>query len=85
MQVLSVNRAPTADCINVEIGYEENLAVALPSEVKATQQAIQLIQFLMPLTKRIIKATLCLSEEDAETHRRRRGGPTSVARGNRGD
>lgn len=66
MQVLSVNRAPTADCINVEIGYEENLAVALPSELKATQQAIQLIQFLMPMTKRIIKATLCLSEEEYE-------------------
>jgi len=66
MQVLSVNRAPTGDCINVEVGYEENLAVALPGELKAAQQAIQLIQSLMPMTKRIIKATLCFSEEEYE-------------------
>ena len=69
MQVLSVNRAPTGDCINVEVGYEENLAVALPGEKamqQAVQQAIQLVQSLMPLTRRVIKATLCFSEEEYE-------------------
>jgi hypothetical protein len=74
MQVLSVHRPPTADCINVEVGYEESLAVALPGGEKATQQAIrhaiQLVQSLMPLTRRVIKATLCLSEEEYEILRK---------------
>ena len=70
MQVLSVNRSPTGDCINVEVGYEENLVAALPGGEKASQQAvyqaIQLVQSIMPLTRRVIKATLCLSEEEYE-------------------
>lgn len=40
--------------------------MALPSELKAAQQAMQLIQSLMPMVKRIIKAALCLSEEEYE-------------------
>ncbi len=67
MQVLSVHQ--THNCINVEIGYEENLVAALTGEKavqQAVQQTIQLIQSLMPMSKRIIKATLCLSEEEYE-------------------
>ena len=71
MQVLGVNRSPS-DCINVEIGYEEPLTVALPGEKmhQAVLQAMQLIQSLMSpamLTRRVIKAMLCLSEEEYET------------------
>jgi hypothetical protein len=50
----------------VEIGYEESLVIALPAELKAAQPAIQLIQSLMPTTKRVTKATLCLSDEEYE-------------------
>ena len=72
MQVLGVNRSPS-DCINVEIGYEESLTMALPGEKsmhQAVLQAIQLVQSLMSptmLTRRVIKAMLCLSEEEYET------------------
>jgi len=64
MQVLSISRLH--DCINVEIGYEESLIPVVPGELKAAQPAIQLIQSLMPMTKRVTKATLCLSEEEYE-------------------
>ncbi len=64
MQVLSITKLH--DCINVEIGYEESLVIALPAELKAAQPAIQLIQSLMPTTKRVTKATLCLSDEEYE-------------------
>jgi hypothetical protein len=70
MQVLGVNRPPSADCINVEIGYDESLVATLPGGDRPTQQAIQqaiqLVQSLMPLTRRVIKVTLCLSEEEYE-------------------
>ncbi len=70
VQVLSVSKPPSADCINVEVGYEENLVATLPGGDKpiqqAIQQAMQLIYSLTPLTKRVIKATLCLSEEEYE-------------------
>jgi hypothetical protein len=70
MQVLSVNRPPTADCISIEIGYDESLVVASPEGNKpmqqAIQQAIQLVQSLMPVRRRVIKATLCLSDEEYE-------------------
>jgi len=70
MQVLSVNRALSTECINVEIGYEEDLMAAMPAmpaeSAKAVQQALQLLQSLMPTTKRVTKVTLCLSEEEYE-------------------
>jgi len=64
MQVLSTNKLH--DCISVEIGYEESLVPVIPTELKAAQSAIQLIQSLMPTTRRITKATLCLSDEEYE-------------------
>jgi hypothetical protein len=72
MQVLSVSRLPSTDCVNVEVGYEENLAAALSGGATqyAIQQAIQLVQSIMPLTRRVIKATLCLSEEEYEILRK---------------
>ena len=71
MQVLSVYRAPSSDCINVDVGYEEPLMPTLPGEKplqQAVQQALQLIQYLMPtsMTRKVIKATLCLSDEEYE-------------------
>jgi len=71
MQVLSVYRAPSSDCINVDVGYEESLMSTLPGEKplqQAVQQALQLIQYLMPtsVTRKVIKATLCLSDEEYE-------------------
>ena len=48
----------------MEVGYEESLAPVVPGKV--AQQAIQLIRSLMPMTKRVTKATLCLSEEEYE-------------------
>ena len=64
MQVLSTNKLH--DCISVEIGYEESLVPVIPTELKVAQPAIQLIQSLMPTTRRITKATLCLSDEEYE-------------------
>jgi hypothetical protein len=64
MQVLSITKLH--DCTSVEIGYEESLVPVLPAELKAAQPAIQLIQSLMPTTKRVTKATLCLSDEEYE-------------------
>jgi hypothetical protein len=71
MQVLSVYRAPSSDCIYVDVGYEESLSVALPGETaRHIQQAVQLIQSLMPSlipqTRKVVKATLCLSDEEYE-------------------
>ncbi len=70
MQVLSVYRTPS-DCINVDIGYEESLVYALPEGKpmqQAIQQVLQLVQSLtsMPSTRRVVKATLCLSDEEYE-------------------
>jgi hypothetical protein len=70
MQVLSVYKS--SDCINVEVGYEESLVSALPGVEKPLQQAVQhtlqLLQYLMPssTTRKVIKATLCLSDEEYE-------------------
>ncbi len=70
MQVLSVYRSPSANCINVDIGYEELLTAMSAREENPVQQAIQqVIQLFYPhmsTTKRVIKATLCLSEEEYE-------------------
>ncbi|MFZ8812207.1 MAG: arcadin 1 [Pyrobaculum sp.] len=75
MQVLSVYRAPSSDCINVDVGYEESLMPVLGGEKpmqQAVQQALQLVQYLMPssTTRKVIKATLCLSDEEYEVLRK---------------
>jgi hypothetical protein len=74
MQVLSVHRSSTDNCILVGVGYDEPLTVALPGEEKAIQnviqQAMQFVQSLMPLlmpqTRKVVKATLCLTDEEYE-------------------
>jgi hypothetical protein len=63
MYVLSVNKS--GDCVNVEIGYEEDATVNTLHEVgKAVYQVMQLIY---PMKRRITKAVICLSEDEYET------------------
>ena len=63
MQILSVSRV--GECINVEVGYEEDVVLTMPTEVgKLVQQVINTIY--SNLKKRIVKATICLTEEEYE-------------------
>jgi len=62
--ILSVNKA--GECINVEIGHEEEASTAMLNEIG--QLAYQLLQQVMyvPTKKRITKAVICLTEEEYE-------------------
>jgi hypothetical protein len=61
--VLSVSKA--GECINVEIGREEEATAAIPNEIG--QLAYQLIQSIYhPIKRRITKAVICLTEEEYE-------------------
>jgi len=63
VQILSVSRV--GECINVEVGYEEDVVLTMPTEVgKLVQQVINTIY--SNLKKRIVKATICLTEEEYE-------------------
>ena len=63
MQVLSVSRV--GECINVEIGTEEDMVLAIPNEVgQMVQQIIHAIY--SGIKKRTVKATICLTEEEYE-------------------
>ena len=63
VQVLSVSKV--GECINVEVGYEEDVVLTMPTEVgQLVQQVIQTIY--SNLKKRIVKATICLTEEEYE-------------------
>ena len=62
MHVLSVNKL--GDCINIEIGYEEDVAVGIPHEVG--QIVYQVIQLVHPMKRRATKALICLSEDEYE-------------------
>jgi hypothetical protein len=67
-QVLSVNRGPGDSCINVEVGREQEIPLALPAAVAEMREVQQLVQqMLSAITRqRKIKATLCLSDEEYE-------------------
>jgi hypothetical protein len=63
MYVLSVNKS--GDCINIEIGYEEEATAAIPHEIG--QIAYQVIQAIYhPIKRRTTKAAICLTEEEYE-------------------
>ena len=52
------------DCVNVEIGYEEEVTLAIPKEVM--QPMIQLINSIISTKRRVTKAVICLTEEEYE-------------------
>jgi hypothetical protein len=61
--ILSVSKA--GECINVEIGREEEVTAVVPNEIG--QLAYQLIQSIYhPIKRRITKAVICLTEEEHE-------------------
>ena len=62
MHVVSVSRL--GDCVNVEIGYEEDVAFPIPNETM--QHVIQLIHSIISTKRRITKAVICLTEEEYE-------------------
>jgi len=63
VQVLSVSKV--GECINVEVGYEEDVLLTIPTEVgQLVQQVINTIY--SNLKKRVVKATICLTEEEYE-------------------
>ena len=63
VQILSVSRV--GECINVEVGTEEDMVLAVPNEVgQMVQQIIQAIY--SGIKKRAVKATICLTEEEYE-------------------
>ena len=63
MQVLSVSRV--GECINVEVGTEEDMLVAVPNEVgQMVQQIIHAIY--SGIKRRAVRATICLTEEEYE-------------------
>jgi len=63
VRVLSVSKV--GECINVEVGHEEDVVLTMPTEVgKLVQQVIQTIY--SNLKKRVVKATICLTEEEYE-------------------
>jgi len=63
VQILSVSRV--GECINVEVGTEEDIVLAVPNEVgQMVQQIIQAIY--SGIKKRTVKATICLTEEEYE-------------------
>jgi len=61
--VLSVSRV--GECINVEIGTEEDMVVAVPNEVG--QMMKQIIHAIYSgIKRRTVRATICLTEEEYE-------------------
>jgi hypothetical protein len=62
IQILSVNKV--GECINIEIGREEEAATAVTHEIG--QIALQIIQQLYTPIKRRTKAIICLSEDEYE-------------------
>ena len=61
--MLSVSRV--GECINVEVGTEEDILVAVPNEVgQMVQQIIHAIY--SGIKRRAVKATICLTEEEYE-------------------
>jgi hypothetical protein len=63
MYVLSVSRI--GDCINLQIGYEEETAIVANKEVsQIVQQIIQIIY--QPMKRQVTKASICLSEDEYE-------------------
>jgi hypothetical protein len=62
MYILSVNKS--GDCVNVEIGHEEDVTVNIPREVG--QIVYQVIQLVYPMKRRVTKALICLSEDEYE-------------------
>ena len=61
--VLSVSKAD--ECINVEIGREEEVTAVIPNELgKIAYQVIQAMYH--PMKKRTVKAVICLTEEEYE-------------------
>ena len=68
-QVLSVNRGVGDGCINVEVGREQEVPLALPAAVAEMREVQQLVQQMLSAVmprQRKIKATLCLSDEEYE-------------------
>jgi hypothetical protein len=64
-EVISVSRF--GDCVNVEIGYEEEATLAVPSVPnEVMQHVVQLIHSIISTKRRITKATICLTEEEYE-------------------
>ena len=62
MYVISVVKS--MDCINVEIGYEEEVALTIPNETM--QHVAQLIRSIISTKRRATKAVICLTEEEYE-------------------
>jgi hypothetical protein len=65
MYVVSVGRL--GDCVNVEIGYEEEVALTIPNETM--QHVVQLIRSIFSTKRRVTKAVICLTEEEYEVLR----------------
>jgi len=73
-QVLSVSRGIGDmsrgigdSCINVEVGHEQEVPLALPAEsMKGVQQLVQQMLSVITPRQRKVKATLCLSDEEYE-------------------
>jgi hypothetical protein len=63
MHVLSVNKI--GDCINVEIGREEDVVLTAPNEVGKLVQQI-MYMYSGGLKRRVVKASICLSEDEYE-------------------
>jgi hypothetical protein len=63
MHVTSVSRI--GDCVNVEIGYEEEAIFTIPKD-QTMQQVVQLLHSIISAKRRITKAVICLSEEEYE-------------------
>jgi hypothetical protein len=65
MYVLSVSKA--GECINVEIGHEEDIMPTISNEIgQAIQQAIQIVYSTLHTKKRATKAIMCLNEDEYE-------------------
>jgi hypothetical protein len=62
MYILSINKS--GDCVNIEIGHEEETTVSIPHEVG--QIMYQVMQLIYPMKRRITKAQICLSEDEYE-------------------
>ena len=62
MYIVSVGKLE--DCVNVEIGYEEDVVFTIPNETM--QHVVQLIRSIINTKRRITKAVICLTEEEYE-------------------
>jgi hypothetical protein len=73
--VMSINK--TSECVNVEIGREEEVAAVIPNELG--QIAYQVIQAIYhPVKRRITRAIICLTEDEHERLRPMVGNEVTV-------